>query len=230
MLDAEWVSLAGGRIYHAFQRNDSAERPGNVSELAEFDPALPILWSHDFNIAANKPMSSCFAQMKRGPHGASLDVFAEQIIESTDTNDTIEEFRNRCRDNGWPFSARIYGDPAGKAKDTRSKTTDYEILRAAGFVDQRVAKSHPPIRERHNAVNALLCNAAGHVRLRIHPRCKTLIKGMETVKLRSGAQYLEEESYEQHVTTAVGYLIAVEFAMIDRRVETTNVASIFGRR
>ena len=36
MLEAEWISLAGGRIYHSFRRDQ------NISEEAEFDPALPI--------------------------------------------------------------------------------------------------------------------------------------------------------------------------------------------
>lgn len=219
MLEAEWISLAGGRIYHAFKRDQ------NVSEEAEFDSALPICWTHDFNIGQGKPMSSALCQIKRGPFGPCLDQFDELILESTDTNDAIAEFRERYPGLG----ARIYGDASGRAKDTRSKTTDYELLRAAGFVDQRVPKANPPIRDRHNAVNALLCNAAGQVRFRVHPRCRTTIKGWEVVKLRSGAAYLEEEVYEQHVTTAVGYLVSVEFPIVQRQAESTNLA-IFRRR
>lgn len=163
MLEAEWISLLGGRVYHAFSRDQ------NVTNEAEYEPALPILWSHDFNIGQGKPMSSALRHIKKGEHGPELHVFAELILESTDTNDSIAELRNVAARQGWRLgSVRIYGDPAGRAKDTRSKTTDYELLRAAGFVDQRVALSHPPIRERHNAVNALLCNAVGQVRA-LHP-------------------------------------------------------------
>lgn len=115
---------------------------------------------------------------------------------------------------------RVYGDASGKAKDTRSKTSDYEILRAAGFVDQRVPPANPPIRDRHNAVNALLKNAAGDVRLKVNrDKCKTLINGLETVQLRKGASYLEEETRPQHVTTALGYLVMMEFPII-RPTET----------
>lgn len=199
---AEWVALQGQTVYHAFSRSQ------NVTEDAEFDPALAICWSHDFNIGVGKPMSSILGQIKRGPHGPEFHVFDEIVIESSDTNDAIEEFFSRP----WRSAAgvRIYGDPAGKAKDTRSKKTDYSILAEAGFTDQRVAASHPPVRDRHNAVNALLRSAKGDVRIKVHPRAKTLIKGLETVVLREGAQYLEKETREQHVTTPLGYWVCVE--------------------
>ena len=88
----------------------------------------------------------------------------------------IDEFRER-----YPGYERAdLRRRSGRAKDTRSKTTDYELLRAAGFIDQRVPRANPPIRDRHNAVNALLCNAAGQVRCSIHPRCQDAIKGLET--------------------------------------------------
>lgn len=215
MLGAKWVSLTGATIYYAFNREL------HVTDDAEFDPALPILWSHDFNIGQGKPMSSCLCQIKKGetekpgPDGKAvvrpeLHVFDELVLESSDTNDAVDEFKAR-RWHGEQKAVRIYGDAAGRAKDTRSKRTDYEILRAAGFGEQLVPPANPPIRDRHNVVNALLKSASGDVRLRVHRRCKTLIKGLEVVKLRSGAQYLEEERKEQHVTTALGYLAHKEF-------------------
>ena len=51
-------------------------------------------------------------------------------------------------------------------------------------------------------MNAMLKAADGTVSLFIHPRCKTLLRGLETVKLKPGAQYVETETREQHVTTA----------------------------
>jgi hypothetical protein len=209
------VSLEGSTIYYAFDRTEHVKP-------VEYDSALPILWAHDFNIGQDKPMSSCLAQIKKGPGPVGKDgkatvrpelhVFDELILDTSDTNDAVEECKARLEKLGAkPSQVRIYGDASGRAGDSRSKTTDYSILRDAGFVDQRVPPSNPPIRDRHNAVNALLRNAAGDVRLRIDPRCKVLAKGLEVVKLRGGAQYLEEERREQHVTTALGYLVMVEF-------------------
>lgn len=211
MCMSEWVALTGQLIYYAFEAGRV------VSTEAEFDPYLPILWTHDFNIGEGKPMSSALCQIKRGRFGSQarseLHVFDELILETSDTNDAVEEFDSRGYDERGIAGVRIYGDASGRAKDTRSKTSDYGILHDAGWVDQRVPKANPPIRDRHNCVNGLLKNRAGDTRIKIHPRCKTLIKGLGTVKLRKGAQYLEEETYSQHCTTALGYLCWEEFPL-----------------
>ncbi len=209
---SKWVSLTAGRVYHAF------DRQAHLSEDAEYVPGLPVCWTHEFNIGENKPMSSALGQIKRGvsPDGRKrpeLHIFDELVLESSDTNDAATE----CEATPWFESAgyggfTIYGDASGAAKDTRSKTSDYGILRDRGFTRQRVPKANPPIRTRHNRVNTLLKSADGDVRVKIHPRCTTLAKGLETVTLKQGANYLEKETPEQHVTTALGYLICAEFA------------------
>jgi hypothetical protein len=71
-----------------------------------------------------------------------------------------------------------------------------------------VPRANPPVRERHNQMNAMLKPADGTVSLLIHRRCKTLLRGLETVKFKPGAQYVETETREQRVTTAPGYLVA----------------------
>jgi PBSX family phage terminase large subunit len=212
--EGECITRTGLEIYYNFDKKT------HVSDEVEQDQNLPILWSHDFNIADGKPMSSCLCQIKKGEDHegnkrTELHIFDEIVIETADTHTVIDEFKERYgKDN-----VIIYGDPAGQARDTRSKMTDYMILKEQGFKKQKVAKAHPPIRDRHNAVNALLKNASGDVRVKIHPRCKTLIKGLQTVKLKQGSQYLEEETYPQHITTALGYLICQEFPIRKREIK-----------
>lgn len=234
MVLSQWVSLSGQNIYYAFSRL------ANVSADADFDPALPILWAWDFNIGQGKPMSSCLCQIKKGRFfdvgnfrdrvpqiyaRPELHVFDEIILDSADTQDAIDEFRQR----DWYRQQKnvvIYGDASGRAKDTRSKKTDYSIISDAGFKNQKVPKANPGVRDRHNNVNALLKNARGDIRLKIHPRCKRLIKGMEITKLKKGSHYLEDDSIpEQHVTTALGYLICVEFPIISKKAEVFKAVS-----
>ncbi len=210
MVLAKWVSLAEGAIYHGFDRRR------HVDDSLEFDPHLPIIWSHDFNIGSGKPMSSVICQQRRvrgGPRGGvrpELHVLDEIVLETADTTAAIAEFR--ARQYGFPDDrVWIFGDASGRARDTRSGHTDYTLLRAAGFHRQQVAGCNPPVRNRHNAVNSLLGSADGDCRLRLHPRCRTLAKGLETVRLHPGSGYQEEESYEQHVTTALGYLVCELF-------------------
>jgi len=200
MVEARWVSLSKGRIYYQFDRGK------HVRSLTP-DPALPLCWSHDFNL---NPMSSIIAQIK----GQEVRVLDEIVIETSSTPEVIAEFRARGYTQH-PAGTVIYGDAAGRAGDTRSRTSDYQILRQAGFTAQKVPNVNPGLRDRHNAVNARLENAEGRVGLFIDPRCKTLIKGLETVNYKPGS-HLEAESFEQHVTTALGYLIHREFPLRGR--------------
>jgi hypothetical protein len=221
MVLSRWVSLSGMRIYYNF------DRAAHVMEAAEFDPALPVRWSLDFNIGQDKPMSSCLCQIKKGPDPdgnirPELHVFDEIVLDTSDTHDAVGECKNRIRQNQ---AVIIYGDATGRSKDTRSKQTDYSIISEAGFRHQKVPLTNPAIRDRHNAVNGVLKNAKEDVRLKIHPRCKTLIKGLETVKLKSGANYMEEETREQHVTTALGYLICQEFPVQTKVLHTVKAVS-----
>lgn len=221
LLDNKWVSDVGGEVYSAFDRSLHVN-----AELAEYDPALPIHWWLDFNIGQGKPMSSCLAQIKKGPSWVTgkvrpyVTVFAEFILDSTDTRDLVSE----AQESEWlravrPGDVLLSGDASGRSRDTRSKTTDYGILADAGFTRQDVPLSNPPIRTRHNAVNAMLQAGDGDVRTAIHPRCATLARGLETVRLRSGASYLEQETYDQHVTTAFGYGVCRRFSLGGPKIE-----------
>lgn len=200
MVEARWVSLSRGRIYYQFDRQDHV-RPLTV------DPALPLAWSHDFNL---NPMSSVVAQIK----GEEVRVLDEIVLETSSTPEVIAEFKARggCRH---PAGVVVYGDAAGRAGDTRGKTSDYQLLRQAGFLHQKVPQANPALRDRHNAVNTRLKNAGGQVHLFIDPKCRTLIKGLETTAYKPGS-HLEAESYEQHVTTALGYLVHREFPLRGR--------------
>ena len=199
MVLSEWVALDQNRIYTSFSRNH------NVSDEVRREEGLPLLWSHDFNIGMGKPMSSCILQFH--PRTNEYHVIDEIILDKADTHDAVDEFLSRYSSEG----VVIYGDASGQARDTRSRLTDFEILRRAGFTNQKVPRSNPPVRERHNLVNALLKSADGKVRIKISPKCKTLIKGLDTVHLKKGANYVEDDSQrEQHVTTALGYCLFEE--------------------
>ncbi len=200
MVEAKWVSLSKGRIYYQFDRREHL-RPLSA------DPHLPLCWSHDFNV---NPMSSLIAQIK----GPKVDVIDEIVLETSSTPEVIAEFRNR-KYHLHPAGTVIYGDAAGRSSDTRGKTSDYQLLRQAGFPRQKVPQANPALRDRHNAVNTCLKNAAGQVNLYIDPGCRTLIKGLETTSYKPGSQ-LETESFEQHITTALGYLIHREFPLRGR--------------
>ena len=214
MVLAKWVSLESGQIYYNFDRKVHANHE------AEFVPGIPVCWSLDFNIGTNKPMSSALGQVKRvyrEGYGWRQEMhwFDEIILDSSDTNDAAEEARARLSERYVrPNEVRVYGDATGKRNDTRSRKTDYSILRDHGFGYQYVPKVNPPVRDRHNAMNAMLRTQDGSVRMLVHPRCGTILKGLEIGRLKKGAIYAEEETREQHVITAIGYLVSKEFPVI----------------
>jgi len=225
-----WTNVLKSVIYTSFSRAGNDRRKGNVSEDVFLDDALPLYWAHDFNVGAGKPMSSCFFQIKRGrgPDGKTrneVHVIDEIIQDESDTNKiiplAIEKF-------GQPDRRRfiIHGDAAGHSKDSRSGGTDYTILSNAGFTEQRVPRANPLKRDRHNAMNSLMLNADMDVRLFIHPRVKTLIRGLEIVGYKKGSANDEEERYEQHVTTALGYAVHSEFPIqVNKSAGTITIVS-----
>ena len=207
MLEGEWLDIAGETVYHSY---DSAIH--EIEWEYKVNPAHPIHMCWDFNIGEGKPLSTCFYQIIDG----IIHVFEEVVIEGARTESNLEEASNRgIFDYETPFL--IHGDATGDHGDTRNNLSDYELIdrwmlryrRANGTAlhfKREVPHSNPPVRKRHNVVNAYLRNALGEVRVLFYPRVKTLREGMRLVKLKKGAEYDEDDTkYYQHVTTALGY-------------------------
>ena len=206
MLDGEWLSILGEGIYYAYSDNNRSH------EKYEPNPRYPILISWDFNIGDSKPLSVCLAQEVNGV----FHIFDEVIVDGMRTEESCEQLHEKglLMDG---FSYEIHGDATGRHRDTRNKMSDWDIIRKwfsnyktasnrpLRWVD-RVPRSNPPVRERHNIVNAHCCNAHGEIRLVVY--CETVDQGMRMTKLKKGGQYIEDDSKPyQHVTTALGYMI-----------------------
>jgi len=67
------------------------------------------------------------------------------------------------------------------------------------------------VRDRVNSVNALLQNARGEIRLRIHPACRELIADFYEVSWKPNATHFEldkvTDKSRTHLSDALGYLI-----------------------
>jgi hypothetical protein len=110
------------------------------------------------------------------------------------------------------YQYEIDGDATGSARSTNSHRSDYDVIRQR--LDQagisyvyKVRRSNPPIRQRHNTVNAYCKNSLGQVRLFVH-NCKTVDEGLRLTALKKGSGVIENDDFRaQHVTTAIGYAI-----------------------
>jgi hypothetical protein len=200
----EYLSISGGRVYHAF------DRATNVVASA-LNPRLPLLWALDFNV---DPMSSLVAQVD----GEEMVVLDEIVLRRASTAQACEEFRNRFPEHA--SGLRVYGDASGFHAHTVGGT-DYGIvtrfLTNAGYkvLAVRTPKSNPAVRDRVALVNARLRGADGVVRLRMNPKCRELIKDLEEVGYKDGTSVIDKErdTARTHLSDALGYMIWQEFGV-----------------
>lgn len=201
MLYGQWIDIAGETIYYQYIRDRNY-----IENSYKVDKTYPVRLCWDFNIGDGKPMSCAVAQYIND----HWHFYNEAVIHSADTNQILEDLLNRgliSKDQ----EVIVHGDAAGSSRDTRSKTTDYDIIRnflsRAGIRFQiHVPASNPPVRNRHNIVNGYLCNSEGRVRISVYKDAKTIDEGLRLTKLKQGGHYIEDDSKAyQHITTAIGY-------------------------
>ena len=88
-----------------------------------------------------------------------------------------------------------------------------------GRVAYHVPKANPLVKDRINCVNALLRNQAGEARLVVDPGCNELIQDFERVHWKADphgnavADIDKSDPQRSHLSDALGYMIAKEFAM-----------------
>jgi len=210
MIYGRWVSIAGETVYHCY----SSEK-NYVDADYKVDRDLPIWLSFDFNISLGKPLSSVLMQVD---HGGAVHIFSEMVIEGLRTLENCEQLARKGLLD-YPVKYYIAGDAAGKNRDTRNNRSDYDIIKSflagyqqkkGGFIDyeMKVPLANPPIKKRHNTVNAYCLNAKGETRLFVYRSAPTSDKGLRLTKLKKGSTYVEDDSPDyQHITTAIGYAI-----------------------
>lgn len=191
---------ASGRIYEDYSSD-------NVTH-EEIQPHEQLLWHHDFNYT---PMSSAIAVMRDGKYF----ILDEIILVSAVTEQSAIEFVERYKDHKNKHVI-LYGDPAGKAGEKHGHQSDYtqmeDYLRANGWrFTRKVNKKHPAIKDRQNALRAKIKTASGEISLYVNSnKCPYSHKGLNTVQLKKGSSFQEEETEYQHITTAIGYMVAYD--------------------
>jgi PBSX family phage terminase large subunit len=212
MVYGEWVEISTEVVYHSYSDANYRETDYEVT------PLEPIYINFDFNIGDGKPMSACFSQvLPTKDKDIAFHFFAESVVDGADTEELLEEMAARDLFE-YDTDYIIHGDATGGSRSTKSKKTDYEIIKEFLSKYRRksdgqrldfkidVPSANPPVRERHNRMNAYCRNALGKVRFFVYRKCKILNQGMRLTALKKGGQYVEDDSKRyQHVTTAAGY-------------------------
>lgn len=219
MLQGQWIEITRDVVYYNY---DSSRNFLKNTEY-KIDPKFPLCQFHDFNIGMGKPMSAGLGQYING----IFHVFKNFHIEGARTEDILEEM--------WATGAyeqsrtvELYGDASGKNNDTRSKSSDYDIivnfLKSRGInVVYHVPKSNPPLRRRHNTVNAQFLNESNQIRFYLYKGNEWIDRGLRLTQLKDNANIIEDDSLpEQHITTAIGYWID----MVKNRMTNSNSKTI----
>jgi hypothetical protein len=223
----QYLSLQSGQVYYAFSRTE------NIAPCPYF-PSRKLCWALDFNV---NPMCSVICQIE----GSNVYVLDEIVLPDSNTQAACNEFWRKVEP--WlptdpkvkrlgPVPLRVYGDAAGEHRQSAAASkSDYTIIREFFRripelqVTYHVPAADPAVRDRVNAMNSKLKNAAGVIGLLVDPQCKVLVQDFERVHWKadkSGNTTGEIEKNSQrnkdltHVSDALGYLVEKEFGLKDK--------------
>lgn len=201
-IEGKFVNTRSGRVYHQFSREK------NLFNW-NYRIDLPIMLCVDFNV---NPMKWALVQ-----HYGNTDYIFDEISKNnTNTREMAYEVLSRYPSANY----YLYGDYSGFDRDTRSRTTDFEIIKEILNVPEMniKVKTHPKVEARVNAVNARLNNLKNEQRLLVDPKCEHTIKDFEHVIYDKNGKIEKNNTDEikkqlTHISDAIGYYIEYEYPL-----------------
>jgi PBSX family phage terminase large subunit len=190
-LDGEFVNLTTGQVYDRFDRAKHI-----ITELPDISEQ-PLRVGIDFNVGN---MSAVIAIRQSN----SLLVI-DEISGAHDTDALAQEIKRRYPDH----RIYVYPDASGGNRSTNASQTDIQILESYGFGNQS-PKSNPGVRDRVAAVQALLENGKGQIRLQVSETCRKVIECLELQSYSEKGDPDKDAGYD-HMNDALGYVIWREF-------------------
>ena len=220
--------MAGARAYgnyeyalHVFQQPDIVLR-------------RPLCWIWDFNV---EPMVSLIGQRERLREGRYIyRIYKELLLDGSpsipDMCEMFYQFHPRHQAELW-----IYGDSTSKGRSRQTGKSDYTLIlnemRQYGVpVRLKVPDSNPHVPDRVNAVNRVLRDEDGEIRLFIDTSCAELQNDLEQVlrDARGGIKkvYNQRDPYfrRTHMSDALGYWISYDEPVQQMRPEATEKVKI----
>jgi len=175
-LDGQFINLNSGQVYYSFDRRK------HVKEV-ELMPTDLLLIGLDFNV---HPLCGVFVAKR----GEMIYVVDELYLENSNTFKAAKEIISR-------YPARykqIVADETGNRRRTSANETDHEILRRANL--EVLKFKNPFVKDRYNNINRLFDKNY----IKVHPRCKHLIKDLEQMT------YDNDDDMLSHISDALGYV------------------------
>ncbi len=190
-LDGEFVNLTTGQVYDRF------DRVKHVTTTVPDITREPVRVGIDFNVGN---MSAVIAvRLNNGM------LVIDEIAGAHDTDALAQEIRRRHPQQ----QIYIYPDASGGSRSTNASQTDIQILESYGMSNQS-PRSNPPVRDRVAAVQALLENGKGQVRLQVAQGCRRVIECLELQCYNDKGEPDKDAGFD-HMNDALGYLVWREF-------------------
>jgi hypothetical protein len=221
-----------GRVYYPF------ERETHTADLfSRYNPGAPLLIALDFNV---EPGVAAICQTMKLPardgNGEvdGLGIIGEVHIPRNSSTPAV--CRKIIADWGRHHGAvRLYGDATGGNRGSAKVAgSDWDLVRSelnpvfGSRLDFRVPRSNPLERSRVNAVNSMLRNTDGVIRLMVDVnRCPHVIKDFDGVRLlKGGSGEIDKKAdpHLSHLTDGIGYLVFREFPIVSRVMVEGRVA------
>lgn len=199
----------------------------NVKQL-NYCPDLPLHLTWDFNV---DPMSCILAHKTED----KVFYFDEFVLENSTTQQTIDAIIKRYPNH--KSDIIINGDASGDNRSTQSEMSNYVIIQNALKRHYPVTKIkfdlrpyNPPINQRVQAFNSMICNHNGERKIFIDKRCERLLYNIYNLKYKVGTDIIDVPSYAQiknenslkfleHPFDAASYLVEFYFPIKRAKIE-----------
>lgn len=206
---------AMGRVYYSFSFDES------VSSQAVYNPNIPLRIFWDFNV---DPLCVGFGhsyavedhETRQKVH--KVHIFDELVLRNSNT---LEMCRAIAERYGSHRKGMVhYGDATGRARNTASSLSDYQIIydffkNQVGGVGMRFKEANPQVKDRVNAVNSMFQSADLKRHALVNPKCKFIIKDLLDVSYKEGTCEIDKSNLERtHSSDGVGYWLDYDFPVI----------------
>ncbi len=186
----------GNRAAYNFDRNTHVKKASQLSRN--------LFWGMDFNVDYMSAVLGC----------EYTDGTIHYFDEIRQTNSNTEEMAKEMRKIAPNIS--VYPDSAGSARSTTSHRSDHQILKDLSF-HVISKKANPPIIDRLNALNRMLKDANGKIRMTVDPKCTYLIKDLEQVQRSRDGKIDKSDITLTHMLDACSYYISYRHPIISRK-------------
>lgn len=206
-LEGIFCNLASGGVYPDFDR----KKNHTDEEIKEREP---LYIGMDFNVLK---MAAVVYVIRDGKPRA-----LDELVNVRDTRAMGQLIKDKFPNH----YVTIFPDAAGQATSSKNASeSDHSILKSFGF-KLEVNGSNPAVKDRVNAVNALICNGNGERTLLVNTnKCPNTTEALEQqVYDKHGAP--DKASGHDHVADALGYFLVKRFPIIKRIARQSRMSGL----